>query len=878
MESLEARQLLAVDLVSVSPGGVNNPIHPTARAVDPTDNLQLTLSQPVVKGTGQISIAHREDNRLVESIDVSSDRVQVNGTQITIDPVADLPLDSDLYVTVSPAAFRTDSDLVVNAVLLDENFDGIHLRNSLLDTPLDDYVVTVRGELRVQTAGDYTFGVNGADGQVLSIDVARDGFDLLDDAVIYDPGPHEAQDRLHTCGATVVSCVGSGSGEAITLEQGIYPFEYRYFDRGDASGGEFFYAPGYHEAFNDEFVLVGDASQGIATTAIKASLYKAQGFVVDSLSIANSLADPSFEVGAFGFFDGSELQSQGRNALFRVDRQGTSYVMEVANAGTDYEAEDRLIIKGKNVGGTSGADDQRANDILIQVLTVTDVGGIETFSFDGIAEDPLACPGSDAAAPSACLETVDLWDTGATGRFSDDHPVPGGRTWQMENDTATRNWTDAAPVQWSRDQSSLLETRPGGPAEYTGWTFLDRQFWYEERGDNQRSRFELGVDTVAVVDPNGYHEGRNINADSPDAAQCLTTGLAEHCGYFSGQLATPRIGLLGAMADTAVLEFDSSWWNEDTQAAEVWLEYFGADGSSLSRTRLMRWDSIPSSPFFKPVFDPNTGVDARNESLRFELANPEEAASMQITFGMPHAQNDWWWAIDNVKVTADIQGEPFAGFQGSTTWRFATQPAVRFEDSETLVVNEDAGSIRVYVTRIDPAESKWPFEVTYESFAETAERAELDETGTPTSGDFIVPPQNSLSYSNFANDRQYIFVQIVDDDIAEADETLRIRIKPPEGLGPGDIEPVVLTPELTIRIVDNDEPALPGDIDEDGVVAFSDFVIMSLHFGQQVEPNMDGDLDGDGMVAFSDFIVLSLNFGKRLEEPVAAATDAAFSD
>lgn len=55
---------------------------------------------------------------------------------------------------------------------------------------------------------------------------------------------------------------------------------------------------------------------------------------------------------------------------------------------------------------------------------------------------------------------------------------------------------------------------------------------------------------------------------------------------------------------------------------------------------------------------------------------------------------------------------------------------------------------------------------------------------------------------------------------------------------------------------------IAGDIDGDGMVDFSDFLILSNSFGQTVDPGSLGDIDGDGSVAFSDFLVLSDNFGK----------------
>ena len=53
----------------------------------------------------------------------------------------------------------------------------------------------------------------------------------------------------------------------------------------------------------------------------------------------------------------------------------------------------------------------------------------------------------------------------------------------------------------------------------------------------------------------------------------------------------------------------------------------------------------------------------------------------------------------------------------------------------------------------------------------------------------------------------------------------------------------------------------PGDTDGDGIVSFSDFLVLSANFGQQDALHSDGDFDGDGEVSFADFLILSSNFG-----------------
>jgi hypothetical protein len=59
-----------------------------------------------------------------------------------------------------------------------------------------------------------------------------------------------------------------------------------------------------------------------------------------------------------------------------------------------------------------------------------------------------------------------------------------------------------------------------------------------------------------------------------------------------------------------------------------------------------------------------------------------------------------------------------------------------------------------------------------------------------------------------------------------------------------------------------------GDVDLDGSVQFSDFLVLSANFGKSGNWE-DGDFDGSGDVGFPDFLQLSANFGKT--RPAAAA-------
>ena len=91
-------------------------------------------------------------------------------------------------------------------------------------------------------------------------------------------------------------------------------------------------------------------------------------------------------------------------------------------------------------------------------------------------------------------------------------------------------------------------------------------------------------------------------------------------------------------AGTLRLKFDSSWREEDTQTANITVQFDG--GAPIE---VLRWESAGGDPVFLKQ-------DATNETVTVDLNNPSGTGEMVITFGMLDAGNDWWWAIDNVQV------------------------------------------------------------------------------------------------------------------------------------------------------------------------------------------------------------------------------------
>ena len=65
-----------------------------------------------------------------------------------------------------------------------------------------------------------------------------------------------------------------------------------------------------------------------------------------------------------------------------------------------------------------------------------------------------------------------------------------------------------------------------------------------------------------------------------------------------------------------------------------------------------------------------------------------------------------------------------------------------------------------------------------------------------------------------------------------------------------------------IWVYENVTP-LTGDLNQDGIVNFSDFLILANNFGRREASYNDGDTNGDGKVSFVDFVLLAQNFGRH---------------
>ena len=182
-------------------------------------------------------------------------------------------------------------------------------------------------------------------------------------------------------------------------------------------------------------------------------------------------------------------------------------------------------------------------------------------------------------------------------------------------------FTHTPPAGWNVDNSGGL---PGvgnpeqGAEEWEGWSFTTPTFWtFADTQDRQN--FTKGTGIVAVADPDEWDD----------------LGDPEALGTYNSLLVTPAINISSAPAGTLALAFDSSWRDEDTQTAIIEVDY----GTGF--VEALRWESVAG---------PNFHDDNANESVLLMLNNPAGATTARVRFGLVNATDDWWWAVDNIRV------------------------------------------------------------------------------------------------------------------------------------------------------------------------------------------------------------------------------------
>ncbi len=312
---------------------------------------------------------------------------------------------------------------------------------------------------------------------------------------------------------------------------------------------------------------------------------------------------------------------------FRGNKQNAAEQMYVALNGNAIVAHDNpdasqiSIWTGWNIElqafADQGVDISNVNTIAIGLGNKTNpqAGGSGKMYFDDIRLATAAVPIGPVILFEEDFESVELGTT-------------------IEESAGTENvWSDTPPDGWIVDRSGVPgygDLATDGIHEWAGWAFAQRDWWFTV-DPQTRDSFQKSEGTIAVVDPDEWDD-----ADHPDSASE---------GWYKTYLYTPEIDISGCQAGTVQLVFDSSWrpeFDDDYHQSGIVTASFNGQ----EELELLLWLSDTSSPNYK-----DDSLTSRNETVTVNVDNPPWATSMVLKFGMFDAGNDWWWAIDNIKVT-----------------------------------------------------------------------------------------------------------------------------------------------------------------------------------------------------------------------------------
>nr|MCU0720039.1 Ig-like domain-containing protein [Pirellula sp.] len=242
-----------------------------------------------------------------------------------------------------------------------------------------------------------------------------------------------------------------------------------------------------------------------------------------------------------------------------------------------------------------------------------------------------------------------------------------------------RDWTATPPDGFTSELNNPAMAGVGVP-EWRGWTVARKEFW-STAGGQDRNLFAGSSGNVAVGDTDEYDDG--LSPVRP----------------FQSTLKTKAVDLTGVAANSLKLEFDSSFRPEDSQIGRLGVSFDG--GATFTQLlELNPTNTDNDAPYARGNLNERlvTGGTTGGGAAIGSVNNP--ASGTAIFSFYTEGGNDYWWAIDNLKVTGDIVGVPFVGVSDPLFWEFTTPVPLGFAvTTDKAFIGENGGTAIGTVSR-----------------------------------------------------------------------------------------------------------------------------------------------------------------------------------
>ncbi|MEU8242276.1 alkaline phosphatase family protein [Actinoplanes missouriensis] len=299
-------------------------------------------------------------------------------------------------------------------------------------------------------------------------------------------------------------------------------------------------------------------------------------------------------------------------AIAKQDQQ-LGQILATVRARPTYPGEDWLILvttdHGHRVplGGHGGCGIDERGTFLLAAGAGIAAGSrpIDVRQVD-LAATALAhfgvtppAPGTNGAAAidgtSVTARSTDPFDRLALRTRVDETGIP----------TALAGWTPAAPSGWSVDRSRMPS---GGVTEWRGWSFATDEFWSRAQSGQERENALRTRGVFAVADSDEF-------ADKPGGATFDSTLVSPAYPVTAGK--TVRIGYV------------THYRQEGGQKGDVLVSFNGGADQLIKRY----------------------AADALATAESLPVTIPAGATSMTVKFRYYDAANNWYWVIDDLRVS-----------------------------------------------------------------------------------------------------------------------------------------------------------------------------------------------------------------------------------
>ncbi len=197
---------------------------------------------------------------------------------------------------------------------------------------------------------------------------------------------------------------------------------------------------------------------------------------------------------------------------------------------------------------------------------------------------------------SVAVRATDPFDGLSLGARVDETGIPA----------TVKGFTHTPPAGWSLDNTALPS---GGVEEWRGWSFTTDEFWSRAQRDQWRELFVRGRGVFAVADSDEWDD------------------TSHGAGTFDSTLVSPAYPVAGR--STAKIDYVTHYRQEGSQKAQV----------------LVSFDAGPAT-----VVKSYT-ADAVSQAESLTVAVPQGATKMTVRFHYYDASNNWYWAIDDLRVS-----------------------------------------------------------------------------------------------------------------------------------------------------------------------------------------------------------------------------------